>query len=223
MAASGSSTGVVDAHVAVPGGWTFNSVTFDLSNATTQMTGDLRVEGSPSISFPIANVTPGAGYTLQVSLTATDGPVTCTGASTPFPVFADQTAQTTVSLVCTTTGPLGTNPPDTSHCPTWDTLVANPLVVPVAGGTSMLAATASSPDGASTFAWSASTGTIHDVHQTPTRSTAVFTCPEARTSAVITLVVGDPLYPDAGACPVALTTGTLAVDCPAPGVDAGAD
>jgi hypothetical protein len=211
-----SSTGSVEANVMVSGGEMFDSLDFILGNATNRLGGTAVRVGDPShIRFSIPDVPEGAGYTLQVTGTSTDGTATCAGTSEAFAIIAQQTTQVAVSLACKGAPPFEEPP---NHCPVWDTLVANPPVVPVAGGSSTLEATASSPDPVSQFAWSASAGTIHDVHQTATISTAIFTCPATSGgTVVVTLVVTNPLYPDdAGSCPAAFGHGDVEVVCPPP-------
>jgi hypothetical protein len=211
---STATTGTVDARVMVPGGVQLGALEFTLRNGTTPIAGDAHVADPSDVRFSIADVPAGAGYTLQVTGSSSDDTETCTGTSQVFSVIAQQATQVTVSAVCTGTDPLY-GPP--MHCPVWNTLVANPRIVPFPGGSSMLAASATSPDPVSMFAWSASAGSIHEVRQTATSSTAVFTCPATSGGTVIvTLVVTDPLYPDAGSCPAALGHGDVEVVCPPP-------
>jgi hypothetical protein len=213
-----ATTGRVEAHLSLPPAEAFAEVHFTLMNGVTVVSGVARVDDPTAVDISIDNVAAGTGYTLQVDTMSTDHPTMCTGTSQPFQVTAGQTTQISVSPACT--GPSTQDP--MTYCPVWNTLVANPQVVPFAGGSSMLEAVASSPDPVSTFAWSAPAGTIHDVKQTATSSTAVFTCPVASGGTVnIELVVSNPIHPDAGFCPPYLGTGTVAVVCPEP--DAGAD
>jgi hypothetical protein len=214
-AAPVANAGTVQASVVLPGGMAFGPLNFNLDNATTHLAGAAHVGDSPDVTFSIDEVAAGAGYTLRVASKSSDDSVTCTGTSPPFSVQGQQVTQVNVTADCTTTS-IPIPPLDTSHCPVWNTLVADPPMVPVAGGSSLLEAMAAAPDPVIAFAWSASAGTIHDAHQTATSSTAIFTCPATSGgTVVVTLVVTDPLYPDAS-CPPFLGVGNVTVVCPAP-------
>jgi hypothetical protein len=207
--------GSIGAQLTLPGGLTAATLTYTLSNGVFSQSGAIDVSGSPTISFVIAGIPSGAGYTISLAATATDSTVTCTGSSSPFDVSNRQTTLVHVQMFCKREAGaggvviIGTG----DNCPVWNTLVANPSILLI-NETTTLTAAATAPDlSALKFSWSAPLGTFSGEMQNGTNDTIEFTCPPSGASIPVTLVVSDGPLSDGGTCPSNDTTGTVIVTC----------
>jgi hypothetical protein len=224
-----SNTGQVGYQYTLPGGEQINSVSYTLTNGTNSYSGTIAVGGSSVISFVVGGVASGANYVLTLNATTADGTVSCTGSSAPFAVSDRTTTQVNVNLVCTTVTAFDagsvTVGTETSNCPVWNTIVANPSSA-FNGQSVTLNAAAQGPNpGALTFTWTVTTGTGTISNNTTllqpgdagTTDTATFTCPAMGGEVdTITLVVADGPLPTGGSCPATYTTGTVQVTCGSP-------
>jgi hypothetical protein len=229
-ASSPPTTGAVE--VKIPAGVSADflvaSVHYTLSNGAHSYSGTVMFTPALEVSFLIASVAPGAGYSLDADVTFAKG-FDCPGFSDSVDVSAGQAATMVLQPQCISTGP----PPNMADCAVWNTIVADPpsasLLPP--DDTIALRATATAPDlAAITFTWSvtAGTGTISQNRIVPgpdmgMTGLATFTCPQQSETDTIQLVVDDGPIPNGDSCPPSYTTGTVSVTCAAAPLDAGPD
>jgi hypothetical protein len=238
-------TGSVGFQYTLPGGEHLTTITYTLTNGTnTYGPTVVNVGASSVISFVIPDVKAGTGYSITISGTSDDGVVSCSGSfgtgvsdagqnnGAPFAVVARQSTVVNVQLVCidvpnTQTGSVLVNG-ITSCCPTWDTMVANPmgtLSTLAPGNTASLTGNASGPcDGDAGFGvnlnctWSVISGS-GTVGATTTDNKgnffSTFTCGTQGSNTVQLFCTDGPL-PDGGFCPAALTTGSMTIICGQP-------
>jgi hypothetical protein len=171
-------------------GLTLAEVSYTISgSAGFTKSGALDVSNSTVISGVISGLPVGAGYTVSLSGTTSDGSTTCAG-SASFSVTAHETTLVSVHLVCHEAPSNGSVAVDgtLNVCPIADGIMATPAEVLV-GGTLALSALAHDPDNGPSplsYQWSASSGTFSDA----TVLAPTFTCTTAGT-ATITVLVSD--------------------------------
>ena len=207
-------TGTVGMRLTLPGGEQLNSVGWTITGpngaATVVQTGTANVQNSQTVSFLVAGIAAGNGYTIALSGQSVDGAVTCAG-SGQFNVVARTTVNVAVALQCATAGSeagsvLVTG--NTFNCATANAITASPAEA-VVGALIALSGSATGPNtGGLTYSWSAPTGSF----DTPHASTANYTC-AAPGAVTLTLTVGDGPIPDGGSCNPALATTTVQVSC----------
>jgi hypothetical protein len=166
--------------------------------------GTLDVSNSTVISGVISGLPVGAGYTVSLNGTTSDGSTTCAG-SASFSVTGHQTTLVSVHLVCHEAPSNGSVAVDgtLNICPIADGITATPAEALV-GSTLTLSALAHDPDNgpsALSYQWSASSGALSDA----TALAPTFTCTTAG-PATITLSVSDG---DANASCAALASVTV--------------
>ncbi|HXN32350.1 MAG TPA: hypothetical protein VN894_10830, partial [Polyangiaceae bacterium] len=181
-------TGTVGVALQVAPGITINSASYTLTGPNGfNQSGTINVAMSPTISALLGGIPAGSGNAVSLSGMSTDGSVTCSGASAPFAVSANQTTSVQVSLACS--GPTPESgaiivKATTSQCPTIDSISLDPANV-VLGGSLSLVAGARGPNSAGlTYAWTATTGSLANA----TSPIATFTCTTPGTP-TITLTV----------------------------------
>jgi hypothetical protein len=216
--AVGATTGTVGMMLTLPGGETLNTVSWTVTGpngaSTVVQTGSVNVQSSLSVSFDIANLPAGTGYTIALSGTSVDGSVTCSG-SVSFSVAARMTTAVTDLLQCNPTASeagmlaVTATPYD---CAIWSGISALPSETTVGHSVAVSATATGADPSALTYAWSAPTGFF----DSPSSASANFTC-TAVGAATLTVVIGDGPVPDGGACNSSLDTTTVQVTCdPAP-------
>jgi hypothetical protein len=205
----------------LPSGQVLNTLAYQITNGTNTYQGTVNVAGSSSLTFVVGGVASGAGYTLTLSGTTTDGLTSCAGTSAPFSVSNRHSTAVSVQLSCTTASDAGSTivNPVTNDCPIWNTIVANPAGLSIQPGqnVALITGSATGPNNAQLiYTWSVTTGTgtlSNQSAQGGTTSTIQFTCPQSAEDDIIQLVVSD----QAGAmCPTSDTTGTVTVVCTSP-------
>jgi len=153
IAPASESIGAVGMDLTLPGGQTLGTVYYNLSNGTNTYTGNYNITNANTISFVIGSVAAGSGYEIQVWSTTTDGRDICSypspvvngtlvdagplSSSTVFNVVNRTTTVVDLNMQCVNqqgldAGSVLVNTVQ-SNCPVWDTIVANPLNVTVAG------------------------------------------------------------------------------------------
>jgi hypothetical protein len=182
--------GAIGLALQVVPGVTLNSVSYAISGpAGFTRSGTLDTSQATTVSGVIGSLPAGAGFSISLTSTATDGTTQCTG-SAPFSVTAHATTGVTVHLLCheaPKTGGVAVSG-TINICPTVDGVAASPAEALV-GGTIALGGAAHDTDGAPaalTYHWTASTGTLSD----PTAQSPTFTCTVAG-AVTVTLTVSD--------------------------------
>jgi hypothetical protein len=224
-----SNTGSVSYQYTLPGGEQINTVNYTLTNGVNSYSGTINVGGSSVITFVVGGVASGSGYVLTLNATTADGTVSCTGASAPFSVSNRATTSVNVNLVCTSNTAFDagsvTVTTETSNCPVWNTIVANPSSAFNGQSVTLNGAAQGPNEGALTFTWTVTTGTgtitnnasVIQPGDAGATDTATFTCPPVGGEVdTITLTVGDGPLPMGGSCPPQDTTGTVQVTCGSP-------
>jgi hypothetical protein len=218
-------TGSVGVQLTIPGGDHISSVSYKLTDGIHTVSGTVDVSDASVISFVVAGVPAGPGYTLTMSATSDDGIVSCAGQQSGVTILSRATTFINVQLIC-----LDAPNQDAGGvfvkgvfdcCATWDTIVANPSAVPQ-GGVSALTANASGPctqlDGGTLVScvWSVVSGSATIVSQYTDGSGNFYgqlRCPSGVEAETLQLSCADGPLPDGGACPPWSTTGTLTVLC----------
>jgi hypothetical protein len=201
--------GSVGMRLTLPGGVTLNSATWTITgpNGYAQ-TNTVSIAQSLDLSFTVGGIPAGAGYTISITGTATNGTTTCSG-SAPFTVTALATTNVTVVLQCANpaaeagSASVGT---ETYFCATPTSASASPNETTLGNSVTVTAAATAPNAGALTYQWSASSGSF----SAPTSATTSFTC---TTSGAVTLTatVSDGAVPDGGSC--ANSTESVVVQC----------
>jgi len=93
----GEQVGSLGLDLNVAPGVTINAVTYTISGNGFSKTGSIDVSGAPTINATIGGIPVGAGYTITLTATSTQGNSTFTG-SAQFDIVAGGTASVTVSL-----------------------------------------------------------------------------------------------------------------------------
>jgi hypothetical protein len=154
--------------------------------------GSIDVSNSATLSAQIGGLPPGAGYTITLTATSTDGKTNCLG-SANFDVAANTTTNVPVTFRCVKQKNNGSVivGGTLNVCPSIDNLLITPLRAPV-GGTIMLDATASDLDGVPaplSYTWTTTGGTLSGA----STAHATLTCTAAGTPLVtLTVSDGDP-------------------------------
>ncbi len=184
-------------------GVAFNSFSYTLAGPSSK-SGSIDVSNSSTVSALIGGVAAGAGYSLSLSGTSTDGATTCSGTSAPFNVVAGATTSVSVAIDCHTgskNGSIAING-TINVCPSIDSVSANPP----AGNTIALTAAASDKDSgpqALSYSWTTTSGTL----SSGTVANPTLTC-TAPGSVTLTLTVSD-------GDPGCNATFTVPLTCPA--------
>jgi hypothetical protein len=158
--------------------------------------GTIAVGNSTTLSAVIGGIPAGAGYSITLTATTTDGTTTCSGSAT-FDVVAHRTTAVSVHLTChgdSRTGSVLVNG-TLNICPTIGGITATPAEV-IVGNTIALAASASDPDNGPSplsYHWTVSSGSLDD----PSAASPTFTC----------------LYPGTVTITAAVSDGDPAPDC----------
>jgi len=203
--------GSVGVTLKLSGGVTVDTVAFSISGPQAFVkNGILDVSSSTTISGVIGGIPTGAGYSITLSATSTDGQTNCAGQGT-FDVAAHTTAKVKVNLAChqsTHTGSIAVNGV-LNICPVIDGLSAMPTDVVVGAPLALSIQAHDSDAGPSTLAyqWTATSGTFDDAAlPAPT-----FTCTAPGTTTLkVSVSDGDPT---AGCA----DTATVDVTCSLPG------
>jgi len=214
-ATSEEAVGQVGMNLTLAGGETVNSVTWTITGNGYTQTGTVPLQNSQTISFLIGGVPAGANYTINISGTSADGTVTCSG-STTFSVVARTTTTITDNLQCNPTPPEAGAVAVTA--PTYECAAVFPGSISLSpsettiGGTVNLSAVATSPNpSATTYAWSAPSGTFSSASS----ATTTFTC-TSQGPVTLTVTVSDGPVPD-GALPCSYPSTPVVVQCDAAG------
>lgn len=187
---SADSSGAISFALQIAGGHTIQSASYTIAGpGGYSKTGTIDLSTSATLSATIGGIPAGAGYTIAVSATATDGTTSCAGSAT-FAVMARQTVTVTVPLACHEAGRNGSVSVNgtVNVCPTVDGIGASPAEAAI-GGTIALAGSAHDTDSgpsALSYAWTASSGTLSSA----TAQNPTFTCTTVG-MATITLSVSD--------------------------------
>ena len=173
-------------------------------------TGSINVANSKTLTTTIAGIPAGAGYSVSLSATSTDGKTSCSGAAT-FSVTAHSTSQVMVHLTCREPARNGSVVLSGSInlCPVIDGISANPTEVTV-GSSLALSADAHDSDAAPSalsYNWTATGGTLAQA----TTKTPTFICTSPG-AASIGLRVSD-----GDTAPGCDDSGTVTVICSMPG------
>jgi hypothetical protein len=173
--ASGATINSASYTITGPGGFT-KAGTIDLTSTT-------------KLSATIGGLPAGAGYSITLSATTTDGATTCGGSGT-FSVVARKTASVTVPMACREAPRTGSVlvTGELNLCPSIDGIGTNPSEVQV-GSSLAVSATAHDSDAAPSalsYAWTASSGTLSSA----TAQNPSFTC-TVPGPATLTLTVSD--------------------------------
>ncbi len=173
--ASGATINSASYTITGPGGFT-KAGTIDLSSAT-------------KLTATVGGLPAGAGYSITLSATTTNGSTTC-GGSASFSVVARQTASVSVPMACREAPRTGSVlvKGELNLCPSIDGISTNPAEVQV-GKSLTVSAVAHDSDAAPsalTYAWTASNGTLSSA----TAQNPSFTCTAAG-PATLTLSVSD--------------------------------
>src|SRR6185437_5509743 len=98
-------TGSVGMQLTLPGGAQLTAVNWTITGpggaSTAVQNGTVNVGNSQSVSFLVGRIPAGAGYTITLTATSTDGSTTCLGSAT-FSITARLTTSVSVALQCTT-------------------------------------------------------------------------------------------------------------------------
>ncbi len=208
-------TGSVGLRLMLPAGQQIEVLAWTIAGpngaATVVQTGTVDSQ-SLGVSIVVGNIPVGNGYRIDLSGTATDGSVTCTG-SAPFNVAARTTTDVSLELACSvaTAGAHVTLINGSSYnCAASSSVSASPTETTV-GASVALSATAIGPvPGALTYAWSAPSGSF----ESAATATTNFKCTAAGPVSV-TVTVGDGPVPAGASCSAALSTKTIPVLCDA--------
>ncbi len=214
------SVGTVGLKLTLPGGEQLNSVSWTITGpngaSTPVESGSVNVTNSTSISFVAGGIPAGAGYTVTITGTTTDGTITCSGSMT-FSVAARATTNVTVLMQC------GSPTPEAGSaavggqiysCGNANGVSASPGETTL-GNSVALSASATGPNPAGlTYSWSAQSGTF----SASTGQSTSFTC-TGQGPVPVTVTVSDGPVPVGGSCGAA--TSTVTVQCDAP-LDGGA-
>jgi hypothetical protein len=211
----------------IPGGADLSTIAWTIAGpngaATVVRSGSVTVEQSATIAF-VGNAIPaGAGYSVSLSATSTDGKVVCS-ASGSFDVTAGSTSQVFVPLQCNP-APAGSRTTLVTgtifNCAAVTSLNVNPTEM-IVGASAMVSAKASGPVvSALTYAWATSNpavGTLSATSLSGTGTSAAisFLCNAAGTT-TLTLTVGDGPVPASSSCNPTLDTTSANITCdPAP-------
>jgi hypothetical protein len=205
-------TGTVGLELTLPGGALLSSVSYSVTGpngASTVLTsGTASLQNSTTVSLLIGNI-PAGTWAIAISGNA-DGGITCSGSAT-FTIAARATTQLNVAMRCNVapadagTAAIGST---LYSCGVANGIATNPSEVMV-GHSLLLTGTGSGPNQAAvTYQWSAPSGTF----DTPTASSANFTCTTAGT-VTVTLTVADGPVPDGGSCDPTLSQMTTTIQC----------
>jgi hypothetical protein len=181
---------------------TVNTFTYAITGPNSYM-GTIDVTNASTVSAVIGGVAAGAGYSLTLTGTSTDGHTTCAGSAGPFVVVAHATTSVAVAIDChapATTGSVQVNG-TVNICPRIDSVGANPP----AGTSISIFSTASDPDHGPqpiSYSWTTSSGTLSSA--TAQNPTLTCTAPGV-VSLTLTVSDGDPGCSD---------TFNLQVSCP---------
>ncbi|MES1165261.1 MAG: PKD domain-containing protein, partial [Verrucomicrobiota bacterium] len=201
--------GSVSVAVQLANGTALNSVSYSITGPSMFLkTGTVDVSGSTTIAATVGPIPAGAGYSIALSGTTSDGSTSCAGSGT-FTVVAHQVASVAVHLSCqqaSHTGSVLVNG-TLNVCPTIDGTGASPAEVLVGSAIGVSAQAHDADNGPSPLAyqWTASSGVLTDASSPNPR----FTC-TAPGTVTLTLTVsdGDP----AATCG---DTTTMTVNCTA--------
>ena len=206
-------TGTIGMRLALPGGETLTTVTWTIfSGAATVRSGTIDVTNNPTVSFVVGGL-PAGSFTIRITGVSVDGSVTCAG-SGAFTIVAQQTAEATVNLACTTPrSDAGTVDVNTTlnQCATLQSISASAAEV-FTGGTVTLTATATAPTpGAIAYQWSAPGGTFGS----PTSATTTFTSTSPG-PITVTVQASDGSVTPGFACDASLDSSSLQLTFDAP-------
>jgi hypothetical protein len=222
-----------------------SSVSYVLTNSVNTYQGTIDVSTSSAISFVIAGVAAGSGYSIMITLLTDDGHVTCNGSrgtgissagvdnGAPFAVESRQSTFVNVPLICV--DPAGQDSGSVlvagtvSCCPTWDTAVAapsGPLCIAPPRNTTTLTANAVTPcDGGDggvndlSCVWSVKTGTGvmgNTAKDGQGDFLATFTCPSLVEDDIVQLDCMDGSLANGSSCPADLTHAEISITCNCP-------
>jgi phospholipase C len=212
--AAGDRTGNVGLKLTLPGGAQINSISWTITGpngaSTVVQTGTVNVQNSQAISFLVGNIPAGAGYSISLTGTSTNGSVSCVGSAT-FSLTARATTKVSVPLQCNTAagqaGSVSVNG-TTFDCSTVNSVSASPSEITV-GNPVAVSGSASGPNASGiTYAWTAPSGSF----DTPNAAQANFTC-GAQGTVTLTLTTSDGAVPAGASCNPAFSTATVQVQC----------
>jgi len=180
--------GTIGLSLQVAPGVTISTISWNITNTAVgfSRSGTVSVQNSNAIRFQVGGLPAGAGYTIALTATTTDGAFSCAGSAT-FSVMSGVTSPVSLTLTCTAngngTGSVVVNG-STAICTTITSLSAAPLET-IVNSAIALAATVAAGSLTPTFAWTATAGSFDD----PATAMPVFTCPSSPTNVTITLAV----------------------------------
>jgi len=221
VGAASENTGQLGMELTLPGGETVNSVTWTITGPNNySQTGTVNLQNSQTISFEVGGVPAGANYAIAISGTSADGTVTCSGSAT-FSVTARTTTTITDNLQCNPTAPeagsVSVSAPTYACASVYTGSVSvSPGETTIGGTITIVAAATSVNPSATTYAWTAGSGTFSAAESATTN----FTC-TAPGSIAVTVTVGDGPIPDGG-LPCPANAATVMVQCDTSG-DASID
>ena len=168
--------GSIGLDLQIGGGLTLNQASYVIVGpGGFSKSGTLQLSNSTVLSAVISGLPAGAGYSVTLSGTTSDGGTVCVGSAT-FNVIAQQTTVASVHLACHQTPVQGSVQVNgtLNVCPIAGGIGAEPAEV-VTGSTVLLSASAFDADNGPsplTYSWTASSGVLSDA----TLATPTFTC-----------------------------------------------
>jgi hypothetical protein len=212
----GGAVGSVGLNLSLPAGQSIEVVSWTISGpngaASVVQSGAAHSQGS-GFSFLVGGIPAASNYRVALSGTATDGSVTCTGA-TPFDVASRTTTQVTLLLACSvsTAGAHVTLVNGTSfNCAAANGIASSPSETTVGHSVALTGHVAAPDPNALTYAWSAASGAF----DSPTSGSTGFQC-TAPGPVTVTLTVADGPVPAGQSCSASLATSTVVITCDSP-------
>ena len=185
-AVESADAGAIGLNLEVAPGVDIAEVRYEITRAGfPPITGTIPLGGASEISFRIAGLPSGDGYTIRLSAVSSDGSATCSGEAN-FGVLAGMTTSVSVMLNCQLENDLGDAEINgrVNTCPQISALVVHPTIVNIFDDIG-LNVSGSDPDGDPvTYAWNDFRGLIG------TNSSEIYDCDVVGTH-TITLTVSD--------------------------------
>jgi hypothetical protein len=206
--------GSVAMALSVGQGVTILSASYSISNPNGfSKTGTVDLSKSTTLTFVIAGLPAGGGYSIELDATASDGTTTCAG-SAGFAVTAHATSTVSVHVSChqpARTGSASVNG-IINICPVAEGVSANPADIAVGFPAALVASAHDSDSGpaALSYQWTAPSGSFSD----PASATPTFTCSKpGPVTLTVTVSDGDtaPGCADTASTVVTCEPGTLLV------------
>jgi len=159
-----SGSGYLGMQLTLPGGEHFSKVTYDIYNTANNLPGSYNISATGTLSFTVGSVPAGSGYFLTLSTTSDDGTITCSYPAvdktvaqvegTGLSVLNRTTTTVDVNMQCVNNQGLDSGSilvnANTSNCPVWNTIVANPENITLPLGANVDAGPVNSFDAGST-------------------------------------------------------------------------